>query len=204
MANVWRKPIFDRTSYDVAFAIQQIEAWKKSHTHIADVKVVNDSLSLNVGDMAYIDGDLVVLQGDGAVSVENEVLVLELGVVYDLKGCLNISDLNRIEDNISYLSNLLTQYQYTIGCISKEWKSNDIPNDEDVKRIRNNINSILDGFYVPEGASTIPDKMLSYKDINAIEYNLKLIKDLLEAMQSSFIQSSTYKCGSTNRLPLRR
>ena len=204
MANIWRKPIFDRTSHDIAFAIQQIEAWKKSHSHTADIKVLTDSISLDVGEMGYIDGDLVVLQGDVLATVENEVLVVELGVVYDLKGCLNLSDINRIEDNISYLSSILTKYQYRIVTHSKEWVSNDMPNDQDMKRIADNIRSIFNGFHTPTEASNISDRMLSYLEINAIEYNLHLLKELLDAMESSFIKSGAYKCGSSNRLPLRR
>ena len=204
MANIWRDPIFDRTSYDVAFALQQIAAWKKSHSHVGDVKIENDKVTLDTNGETYLSDDALVLQNDARTSVENHTLVLEFGVVYDLKGCLNLSDLTRIEDDIAYLSNLLVGYHFPIAINSKEWTTAGLPNVNDMKRIGNNIRSLFNGFYTPSGASPIPDVMLSYENINALEYNLHLLKQLVDAMLSAFIQSGTYKCGATNRLPIRR
>ena len=160
MANIWRDPIFDRTSYDVMLAIQQIELWKKNHTPASEM--------------------------------------------YDLKGCLNLSDLVRIEDNIAYLSNLLTSYRYPVSTYSKEWTIMGLPNENDMKRIVANIRSLFNGYYTPSNAEDIPEAMVSYQDVNAIEHNLFLLKEMLDAMQSVFIQSGTYKCGATSRLPIRR
>ena len=204
MANIWRDPIFDRTSFDVAFALQQLSAWKQSHIHTADVKVENDSLHLNEGEVTYVDGELVVLQTSGVARVENEVLILELGAVYDLKGCLNLSDLTRIEDNISYIANRLIQYQYHTNVYCKEWVKESLPTALDMKRIANNIRTILNNFYTPPGTVEMTDIMLSYEDINALERNLYLVKQLLDLMENSFIKSGTRKCGSTTRLPIRR
>jgi hypothetical protein len=204
MANIWRDPIFDRTSHDVAFAIQQIAAWKKSHSHVGDAKIETDKLTVNANGEVYASGDSVVFDTRDNVRVENNVLVMELGVVYDLKGCLNLSDITRIEDDISYLSNLLVGYDFPIAINSKEWTTAGLPTANDMKRIGNNIRSLFNGFYTPSGASPMPEVMLSYHDINAIEYNLHLLKQLVDAMLSAFIKSGTYKCGATNRLPIRR
>jgi hypothetical protein len=204
MANIWRDPIFDRTSHDVAFALQQIAAWKKSHSHVGDVKIETDTVTIETNGETYLGNDAVVLQNTARTSVENNVLVLELGVVYDLKGCLNLSDITRIEDNIAYLANLLTSYRFPIAINSKEWTTAGLPTANDMKRIGDNIRSLFNGFYTPSGASTIPEVMLSYQDINALEYNLHLLKQLVDAMLSAFIKSGTYKCGATNRLPIRR
>ena len=204
MANVWREPIFDRTSYDVAFALQQIAAWKQSHTHSSDVKVKDDKLVLNVGDITYVDGDLFVLQSGGLTQVENEVLILESGVVYDLKGCLNLSDIIRIEDNINYLSTTLTRNRYVVDVNSKEWTKDGLPTEQDMIRIGNNIRSIMRGFVTPNSPDKIPNLMLSYEDINTIERNLYLLKQLLDSMISSFIKSGAHRSGATTRLPIRR
>lgn len=204
MANIWRTPIFDRTIFDVSFAIQQIAAWKQSHTHSGDVKIKNNTLLVNEGDVSYVNGELFVLQGNGAVRVENEVLFLELGVVYDLKGCLNLSDITRIEDNINYIATLLTQKHYYVDVNSKEWMKDSLPTAQDMKRIGDNIRSIMDGFVKPNDSSEVPELMLSYEDINALERNLYLLKELLDVMIESFIKSGTYKSGSTMRLPIRR
>ena len=204
MANIWREPIFDRTQHDVAFALQQISAWKKSHSHVGDVKVDSDKVTVNAEGEAYATGDVVVLDTRGNVRVENNILVVELGVVYDLKGCLNLSDITRIEDDIAYLSNLLISYRFPVVTSSKEWTTMGLPNENDMKRIAANIRSLFAGFYTPEGVSPIPEVMLSYQDINALEYNLHLLKQLVDGMLAAFIQSGTYKCGATNRLPIRR
>ena len=204
MANIWRDPIFDRTSHDVSFAIQQISAWKKSHSHATDVNIYTDALSINTNGNVAVGENNIALNTQGSASVENNILVVKLGLVYDLKGCLNLPDLTRIEDNIAYLSDILTRYRYPIVTNSKEWVNTSLPNAEDMKRIAANIRSIFNGYYTPNNADAIPEVMLSYRDINAIEHNLFLLKELLDAMQSLFIPSGTYKCGTTNRLPIRR
>lgn len=131
-------------------------------------------------------------------------LVLETGAVYDLKGCLNLSDITRIEDNISFLSARLTQYGYHVCTLNKEWQLDCLPNVGDMKRIANNIKVLFEGFVTPSGADPIPEMLLSYTDINALEHNLYLLKEMLDIMEQGFIQSGTYKCGATTRLPLRR
>ena len=102
MANIWREPIFDRTSADVDFALRKIAEWKQNHTHWADVAIDYDKVNINDGEVEITE-DSVILEYDGAVYVEDETLILQLGAVYNLKGCLNLSDITRIEDDISYL-----------------------------------------------------------------------------------------------------
>ena len=204
MANIWREPIFDRTGYDVAFALQQIAEWKRGHTH-STVVVEDDKVIINDGE-GTVANDVAVLQANGATYVENDILVVQLGAVYDLKGCLNLSDITRIEDNISYIANRLHQYQYQYhnNVYSKEWVKESLPTALDMKRIADNIRAILNSFYTPDGVENISDIMLSYADINALEHNLYLVKQLLDTMENSFIKSSIHKCGATTRLPIRR
>ena len=203
MANIWRNPIFDRTSADVAFALQQIAAWKERHTHSGDVIVENDKMIINGGEVA-INDDSVVLQTNGVAYVDSDALVVQFGIVHDLKGCLNLSDITRIEDNIAYLASQLRAYEPPAIIQSKEWSKNGFPTALDMKRIGENIRSLFAGFYTPPGAREVPDVMLSYEDINAIERNLYLLKELLDVMTDSFIKSGTHKCGTATRLPIRR
>ena len=203
MANIWRDPIFDRTSADVAFALRQIAAWKQSHTHSGDVVVETDKVIINGGEGSVAD-DVAVLQTSGVAYVEDGVLVVQVGIVHDLKGCLNLSDITRIEDNIAYLANQLKAYPRPNMAQCKEWTKNGLPTATDMKRIGANIRSLFAGFYTPPGATEVPDVMLSYEDINALERNLYLLKQLLDAMEGSFIKSGTYKCGTATRLPIRR
>lgn len=203
MANIWREPIFDRTSTDVAFALRKISEWKQSHTHRADITIENNSVVIKEGE-TDVTGDSVVLQTDGMAYVENEVLYAQLGCVYDLKGCLNLSDITRIEDDISYLTMKLTQYNYPVSTHNKEWSNSGLPTALDMKRIGDNVRNLFKGFILPDKSDALPEVILSYKDINALEHNLHLLKQLLDVMESLFIKSGTIKCGSTNRLPIRR
>ena len=204
MANIWRDPIFDRTHADVVFALQQLTYWKQSHTHAADVKVDSDKVVLNHDGDVYVEDDAFILRNNGVVYVENETLLVELGTVYDLKGCLNLSDITRIEDNITYLATRLTQYRYSLNVSTKEWGKDSLPTEKDMIRICNNIRSIRSGYVTPDGAADVPNFLLSYEDINALEQNLYLLKEVFDAMVASFIKSSTYKSGATMRLPIRR
>ena len=174
MANVWREPIFDRTLEDVEFAIQKIAEWKKNHTHSTDVRVKKD------------------------------VSIVEVGDVYDLKGCLNLVDLNRIEGNIGYLAEKMESFAYSPNIHIKQWGKADMPNQNDMSRIIENIRALMNAFYSPANPRLLPSTMLTYLDINAIEENLYLIKELLDWMQSSFKKVGTIKSGSATFLPIRR
>ena len=204
MANVWREPVFDRTLEDVEFAIQKIAEWKKNQTHLADIRVENDALVVRDEVTAYVENDALVTQHDGAAYVENDVLVLRVGDVYELKGCLNLLDLNRIESNIDYLAEKMEFYSYAPNIHGKQWTKDDMPNQDDMSRIIENIRALVAAFYSPNNPPSLPTTMLSYDDINAIEKYLYLIKELLDCMASSFKQVGTIKSGSTMFLPIRR
>ena len=204
MANVWREPIFDRTLGDVEFAIRKIEAWKNNHTHSVDVRVENDALVIQDDATVYVDSDKFVRQGEGAVYVEDGVVILDIDDVYDLKGCLNQIDLNRIEENVAYIADKMESFFFHPNIHHKRWSKGDLPNQNDMSRIMDNIRSITGSFYSPNNAPTLPTTMLSYSDINAIEENLYLIKELLDCLESSFKKTGTIKSGSTIFLPIRR
>ena len=204
MTNVWRNPIFDRTLEDVEYAIQKISDWKTNHTHLADIKVENDALVYNTEGVAYVTDDKFLLEAEGEVRIEDEVLYLNTDDVIDLKGCLNLADLNRIEGNIAYLGELMESFSYTPNIHGKKWTIADMPNQNDMSRIIENIRSLISAYYSPDSPPSLPITMLSYSDLNAIEENLHLIKELLDCMQSSFKKVGTIKSGSNMFLPLRR
>ena len=204
MANVWRDPIFDRTLEDVEFAIQKLAEWKKNHTHSVDIGVENDALVVRTEGAAYTTDDKLVLQDDGIAYVEDGVLIVHVGDVYELKGCLNLLDLNRIEDNIAYLAEMMENFSYSPNIHGKHWGRVDLPNQNDMSRIIENIRALISAFYSPDNPPSLPTTMLSYGDINAIEENLYLIKQLLDNMINSFKIVGTIKSGATTFLPIRR
>ena len=204
MATVWREPIFDRTSEDVEFAIRKLAEWKESHTHSTDIRVENDALVVRDEGTAYVTDDKLVAQHEGIAYVENEVLVVHVGDVYELKGCFNLLDLNRIEDNIAFLAENMESFSYAPNIHGKQWNRADMPNQNDMLRIVENIRALVSAFYSPDNPPSLPSTMLSYNDINAIEENLYLIKQLLDVMQTSFKKVGTIKSGSRMILPIRR
>lgn len=204
MASVWKDSIYDRTLEDVEIAIQKIANWKKYHTHSVEVRVENDSLVVQDDGTAYVNDSKFVVENEGAVYVEDGVLILDIDDVYDLKGCLNLADLNRIEGNISYLAEKMESFSYSPNIHSKQWTNVDMPNQNDMSRIIENIRALISAFYSPSSPPSLPTTMLSYADINAIEENLYLIKELLDCMQSSFKKVGTIKSGSRMILPIRR
>ena len=125
-------------------------------------------------------------------------------VGYDLKGCLNASDINRIEGNISFLAEQLKGYHYPSNTSSKSWSVTDLPNQGDIDRIINNVKSMVDSFYLHPDAPDLPDGMLGYNEVNSIEENISLIKALIDAMVSSFRKSGAFKAGGSMFLPIRR
>ena len=204
MANVWREPIFDRTLEDVEFAIQKLKEWKQSHTHTTDIRVENDALVVKDAVTAYVDEDALVSQHDGVAYVDNDVLIVHVGDVYELKGCFNLLDLNRIEENIGFLAEQMENFSYSPNIRGKQWGRADMPNQNDMSRIVENIRSLISAFYTPNNPPSLPTTMLSYNDINAIEKNLYLIKQMLDVMQTSFKKVGTIKSGSRMILPIRR
>lgn len=123
---------------------------------------------------------------------------------YDLKGCLNVSDLNRIEGNIEYLSEQLSKLAYPPDTSTKVWNVSGLPNEQDISRILYNVRAIIAAYYQQSNAFPVPSSMLSYEDVNAVEQNLALIKELLDSMINSFKASNTFTAGSTIFLPTRR
>ena len=204
MANVWREPIFDRTLEDVEFAIRKLTEWKKNHTHSTDIRVENEALVMRDDGVAYVNYDEFVLQNEGIAYIEDGVLVVHSGDVHELKGCLNLLDLNRIEDNIAFLAESMESYSYAPNIRGKRWGREDMPTQSDMSRIISNIRSLIDSFYPPDKPPSLPNTMLSYEDINAIEENLSLIKQLLDVMQTSFKKVGTIKSGTRSLLPIRR
>lgn len=208
MANIWREPIFDRTQDDVEFAIRMLTEWIRDNISPEEydrlVRIENDALVLQSNGVAFVNNDALVLEDNGRAYVENDTLVVRVGTVYDLKGCLNVFDINRIEENIAYLTERLSELGYPQSTHTRRWIDSGMPTENDIQRILQNVRSLISDFYQHRDMSTTPQTMLSYEDINAVEKNLHLLKVLLDCMVNSFRKSNTFKSGTTTFLPIRR
>ena len=204
----WIKPIYDRTQEDVDFAISKIAEWIAYNISSAEydekVRIENEKLILQEGRVESVDNDVLVLDGDGRAYVDDNAVIVKIGVVYDLKGCLNTRDINRIENNIKFLSERLVELGYISDVFTKEWVKDNLITELDIQRIINNVSSLISSFYQVSDAPSLPSKMTSYNDINQLERNIDLIKYLLDCMVSSFHQSGTIKSGAKMSLPIRR
>ena len=115
--------------------------------------------------------------------------------VYELKGCFNVSDINRIEGNIQYLLEHLSALYYFPHTVSKTWSMTGLPNIDDVTRIIQNVRKTINAFYQTSNAPVLPNTLLSYSEINDLEKNLYLMKQILDDMILSFRECGTFNCG---------
>ncbi len=123
--------------------------------------------------------------------------------VTELKGCLNVTDLNRIEQNTLYISQMIRGYGFqTDVTVKTDWTESGLPNADDVNRIINNIKEIRDKYYEPAGMPSLPQTMVSFSDINAIEQSLLLFREMLLGMVGAFRRSGTFRCGQGMKLPM--
>lgn len=145
----WLTPVFDRTTADVAFALQKLAEWKQNPT-----------------------------------------------AMYDLKGCLNASDINRILSNNQYLGEKLNEYLYIVGYkIFDAVMEDSIFFRRDVATIIEDTQRLLDDYFTPINAPPLPDTLLSFEQVNALEENQHLLKKMIDDMISSMRECDTFESG---------
>lgn len=121
---------------------------------------------------------------------------LEMGinnVAY--KGCLNVTDINRIENDIQFLSDSLSAIYYFSKLESKSWDRSTLPTISEVERIIGNIQVLIDSYCQTADAPPLPTTMLTYEHINSIEENLYMLKHLMDGMKNTYRQCGTFVCG---------
>lgn len=137
-----------------------------------------------------------------ALWMQNSVGTASL--TYPLKGCLNLHDLNRIENNIKYLGDLLTEYRYVSGISTKTWEQKGLPNISDIERILRNVSKMARAMPLDGNVPTVPGSMKKYTEINDIEKILFEIKAIVDNIQGCFQISDTFVSGQRRILPLQR
>ena len=114
----------------------------------------------------------------------------------DLKGCLNPNHLMRIENNTRYLADELNKLYYSNAITTQSsWGYSDLPNVTHITRIINNVNKILSAYQKPKNTPTLPSTLLTYEQVNALEKNLYLIKEMHDDMIKSFKECGSFNCG---------
>lgn len=101
-----------------------------------------------------------------------------------LKGCLNYTDLNRIEENTLFLSLV-----FEVDIETKSWSVGEIPTAKDYKRIKDNVDLVRNLCVVYEETPETPEEPLNtFKKYNDLE---KILEDIYLIIQSNFY----YYCG---------
>lgn len=105
------------------------------------------------------------------------------------KGAYNYTDLNRVENAVSYLAEQLNKNGYPVEILPvRAWSSSDVPALSDMTRYLENIRRIREAFVTMGTTPRTPATMvgLTYSGANAIEQILTDVETLMGNMVSSF------------------
>lgn len=119
----------------------------------------------------------------------------------DLKGSYNNSDLNRVEEKVEELYNILKEYSYDgkIEVVKTDWSKTDFFTPNDSARYLGNIRKLINSYFVKSDKLSLPNtmEMLTYEEANAIEKILVDIEDIIQNMEQVFIYSGVAKSGQS-------
>lgn len=121
-----------------------------------------------------------------------------------LKGCLNAIDLNRIEGNTEHLKNLLLSYGYTTNSLGykTDWTVSDFPYVKELERIRQNVQYLVDGYYIQKKKIPNSSSQPTYVQLNDIEEVLFLLNQMINVMVQNFNRiCGTFVSGQSTILP---
>lgn len=119
--------------------------------------------------------------------------------VEELKGCLNISDLNRIETNLSHIASNLNNLNYTVNIQTKQWNMQTTPKQSDINRILNNLRILIVVFNTNLNT---PTKMTYFEDINILEKSIEILNSWV-SNSNKFNRCGNTICGSNFKLPVK-
>ena len=119
--------------------------------------------------------------------------------VEELKGCLNISDLNRIETNLSHIASNLNNLNYTVNIQTKQWDMQSVPKQSDINRILNNLRILTIAFHT---ILSVPTKMTHFEDINTLENSIEILNNWV-SNSNKFKRCGKLTCGNGFKLPIK-
>lgn len=132
-----------------------------------------------------------------------------------LKGCYNITDLNRVEAAVKTLAAALTAAGYPVEVTpvlkgskaeDREWQEGDIVRRAQWTTYLNNVQRLRDAYYTlaETGELPKPEDKLGYVGANTIEKILADIDLLISWMKSSYRRCGTFRAGNNAaHLPLK-
>lgn len=113
----------------------------------------------------------------------------------ELKGCFNVTDINRIENNVRYIADRLNVLKYTNTVETKSWDMYGLPNVTEITRLINNVSKLISAYYRPADSPDLPNTLLTYTQVNDLEKMLYMIKHLIDTEENQFRFCGTVTCG---------
>ena len=115
-----------------------------------------------------------------------------------MKGAYNYTDMNRVEDAVAYVADMLRQYSYlSITLEVRSWSENDIPTADDFARYFNNIAILRRAIPVWEDTPTAPSSTGGFgvTEANALEQILADIDQILSHARDAWFASNELYSG---------
>lgn len=116
-----------------------------------------------------------------------------------LKGCYNISDLNRVEEAVEYISEWLRELGYFNIVNIKKWTDGERFTTSQVNRYLNNIKILRDTIIVASNTLVVPASYKPFANANNIEKILFDLKNIITNSLNMYISCGVANCGQ-NRL----
>ena len=117
------------------------------------------------------------------------------------KAYISYTDLNRVEEAITYLKQLLAKYGYNSTTQEKKWLISDFRKNEDMSRLKDNIDNLRNAYpYLVSPVTPNPIKYESIQEANDIEEILSKINILIINMEFAFRKSGTFNSGGMEGL----
>lgn len=112
-----------------------------------------------------------------------------------LKGCYNISDLNRVEDAMKYISDLLNKFSYINEITYKKFNLSDIIKQDEIDEYLENLNILKVAFNNVVNAPSTPTNYKHFNNANDIEKILLKLETILRCFTNNFIYSGVANSG---------
>lgn len=172
---MWLTPITDRTLEDVIYARSKVKEWIAAYSR---GKIPTPAVTIEGYESSWIRL-YSHLWGDMSDKRWSD---LAPTVPPDLKGCVNASDLNRIEGNLDYLNQrIVFRGGHPRNMVVKTWKRGEVVRASDVRRLLNNARSVANLYGLSNVVSIPLETIKGYEDMNNLEIMTRLAKEMVTA-----------------------
>ena len=115
-----------------------------------------------------------------------------------MKGAYNYTDLNRVEEAVSYVAEKLRERGYRVDIsVAKVWTTDTLPTMADMNRYLENVRAVRNAFATLSTTPQVPTGIegFTYKEANDIEQIIFDVNQLLENMISVWFFSGDLYSG---------